>query len=45
MRLLIVDDKKEDLYLLETLLKGSGYEVVPARNERDVWDLSHKKIG
>ena len=32
MRILIVDDKEENLYLLETILKSEGYEVVLAGN-------------
>jgi len=35
MRILIVDDNKENLYLLESMLKGIGYEAVLAGNGKE----------
>ncbi len=35
MKILIVDDNKENLFLLEALIKGSGYEVVSAKDGKD----------
>src|SRR5512139_1677108 len=32
MKVLIVDDNEENLYMLEALLKGNGYKIITARD-------------
>lgn len=39
-RILIVDDNAQNLYLLESILKGYKYEVVSARNGAEALDLA-----
>ncbi|HNW45037.1 MAG TPA: response regulator [Elusimicrobiales bacterium] len=40
--ILIVDDNEQNLYLLETTLKGSAYAVVSARNGAEAFELAKK---
>ncbi|MEO0129486.1 MAG: HD domain-containing phosphohydrolase [candidate division WOR-3 bacterium] len=45
MKILVVDDKKEERYLLETILKNNGFEIVCAENGKRALDiLQEEKI-
>ena len=41
-KILIVDDKEENLYLLKAMLQGNGYEVVSAIHGADALDIARK---
>ncbi|MBU1101780.1 MAG: PAS domain S-box protein [Bacteroidetes bacterium] len=43
MKILIADDKQENLYYLETLLKGGGYQTISARNGAEALELARKE--
>jgi PAS domain S-box-containing protein len=44
IRILIVDDNEENLYLLRSILNIDSYTTVSARNGRDALAIAHKRI-
>ena len=41
-RILVADDNDQNLFLLETVMEGCGYEVIPARNGVEAFALALK---
>jgi signal transduction histidine kinase len=41
---MIVDDNVQNLYLLETLLKNNGYDVISAKNGAEALDLAREAV-
>ena len=44
MEILIVDDKPENLYLLESILKGNGFQTISAKNGAEALGLAKKYL-
>jgi CheY-like chemotaxis protein len=44
MKVLIADDKPENLYLLDLILKGNGYTTISAKNGEEALELARKDI-
>ncbi|HDH28103.1 MAG TPA: hybrid sensor histidine kinase/response regulator [Euryarchaeota archaeon] len=44
MKILTVDDRKDDLYLLNKMLEGGGHEVIPAANGREALSALEKAV-
>lgn len=42
MKILIVDDREDNLYMLEILLKGNGFAVERAREGNEALGLARK---